>query len=139
MNLLLDPVPIRNLTVGIGTPKLCQIGIEHLTSRQELPYRNKSTREVLERVVELNEYNTPFDKEAEFVFPDIEKMYPNVDKEEGLNSVERRLNNNPSPSVDMSAQYTVEGLRICLECNTVKFKNKFYRPCKGVAMGSCHM
>ena len=54
---MLDPVPVRNITVGIGTPvhaqsKLCQIGIEHLTSRQELPYRNKSTREVLERVVE---------------------------------------------------------------------------------------
>ena len=65
-------------------------------------------------------------------------MYPNVDKEGGLDSVERRLHNNPSPSVNMSPQYTVDGLRICLECNTVKFKDKFYRPCRGVAMGACH-
>ena len=53
---MLDPVPIRNLTVGICTPvhplsKLCQIGIEHLTSKEELPRRNKSTREALEKVV----------------------------------------------------------------------------------------
>ena len=32
----------------------------------------------------------------------------------------------------------MDGLRICLECNTVKFKDKFYRPCQGVAMGACH-
>ena len=65
-------------------------------------------------------------------------MYPNVDTEEGLASVERRLRNNPSPSVNMSPEYTVDGLRICLECNTIKFKDKFYRPCRGVAMGACH-
>ena len=140
---MLDPIPVRNLTVGIGTPvhaqsKLCQIGIEHLTSRQELPRRNKSTREVLERIVEFNENNFPLENTAELVFPDIEKMYPNVDKDQGLGSIERRLYTNPSPSVSMSPHYTVEGLRICLECNTVKFKQKFYRPCRGVAMGSCH-
>ena len=78
---------------------------------------------MLERIVEINENHTPINEEAEFVFPDIEKMYPNVDIEEGLSSIERRLHNNPSPSVNMSPQYTAEGLRICLQCNTVKFKN----------------
>ena len=140
---MLDPIPIRNLTVGIGTPvhamsKLCQIGIEHLTSKKELPHRNKSTREALERIVEINENKTPINYEAELVFPDIKKMYPNVDTVEGLESVERRLESNPSKAVDMSAEYTAKGLKICLECNTVKFNNKFYRPCRGVAMGSCH-
>ena len=76
--------------------------IEQLTSRTELPHRNKSTKEVLERIVEINE-NVTIDEKAELVFPDIQKMYPNVvDVEEGLGSVKRRLRNNPSPSVNMS-------------------------------------
>ena len=46
---MLDPVPIRTLTVGCGTPvhplsKLCQLNIEHLTSKAELPRNSKSTK-----------------------------------------------------------------------------------------------
>ena len=103
---MLDPIPIRNLTVCIATPVSRSsvrlvYSIEQLTSRTELPHRNKSTREVLERIVEINETVT-IDEKAELVFPDIQKMYPNVDVEEGLGSVKRRLRNNPSPSVNMS-------------------------------------
>ena len=87
--------------------------------------------------MEFNVHNLPLEDTAELVFPDIEKMYPNVDIEQGLDSIETRLTSNPSKSVNMSPQFTVEGLRICLECNTVKFKDKFYRPCRGVAMGAC--
>ena len=69
---MLDPIPVRNLTVGIGTPvhpisKLCQVGIEHLTSKKELPHRNKSTHEALERIVEINENETPINEEANCV------------------------------------------------------------------------
>ena len=77
---------------------------------------------MLERIIEINENEIPLAETAELVFPDIEKMYTNVDKEEGLVSIERRLATNPSPSVDMSPQFITEGLRICLECNTVKFR-----------------
>ena len=72
------------------------------------PKKKQSTREVLERLVEFNEHNLPLNDTAELVFPDMEKMYPNVDKQEGLDSVHRRLLTNPSPSVDMSPQYTVD-------------------------------
>ena len=109
-----------------------------LLVRRKLPRRNQSTREVLERLVDFNEHYIPLDDTAELVFPDMEKMYPNVDKQQGLDSVHRRLSSNPSVSVNMSPTYAVEGLRICLECNTVKFKDKYYRPCRGVAMGACH-
>ena len=68
---------------------------------------------------------------------DISKMYPNVGVEEGLSSIERRLQTNPSP-LGMSPATIVEGLRICLRCNCVKFKDNFYLPNRGVAMGSCH-
>ena len=104
----------------------------------ELPIRNKSTREVLERVIDVNENHLPLNEETEFVFPDIEHIYPNIDVEPALESVERRLKTKPSPSVDMSPLYTKEGLRVCLTCNTVKFKDKYYQPIRGVAMGSCH-
>ena len=52
-------------------------------------------------------------------------------------SQERRLQTNPSP-LGMSPATIVEGLRICLRCNCVKFKDNFYLPNRGVAMGSCH-
>ena len=61
---MLDPIPIRALTVGCGTPvhplsKLCQLNIQHLTSKTELPRNCKSTKEVLCVVNYINENNTP--------------------------------------------------------------------------------
>ena len=113
---MLDPVPIRTLTVGCGTPthplsKLCQLSIEHLTSKEELPRNLKSTKEALQVVNEINENNTPLPDTAQIALCDISKMYPNVDVEEGLSSIERRLQTNPSP-LGMSPATIVEGLRI---------------------------
>ena len=68
---------------------------------------------------------------------DVTKLYPNVDIEEGLESVKRRLQNNPSP-LGLSPDTIVSGLRICMRCNCVQFKDKFYLPNRGVAMGQCH-
>ena len=138
---MLNPVPIRTLTVGCGTPthplsKVCQLSIEHLTSKQELPRNLKSTKEALQLVNEINENNTPLPDTAMIAMCDISKMYPNVDVEEGLTSIERRLQTNPSP-LGLSPATIVEGLRICLGCNCVQFKNNFYLPNRGVAMGSC--
>ena len=79
------------------------------------------TKEALRVVNEINENNTPLPDEAEIALCDISNMYPIVDVEEGLNSVERRLQTNPSP-LGMSPATIVEGLRICLRCNCVKFK-----------------
>ena len=139
---MVDPVPIRTLTVGVNTPvqplsKFCQLGIEHLTSKKELPRRSKSTKEVLQRVTIINENYQPINPEALLVFPDIKAMYPNTDINEGLASIHRRLLSNPSP-LGLSAELLVEGLRICLECNCVQFQGKFYLPCRGCAMGPCH-
>ena len=139
---MVNPVPIRCLTVGCGTPvhplsKLCQLAIEHLTSKEELPRNLKSTKEALRVVNEINENNTPLPDEAAIALCDISNMYPNVDVEEGLSSIERRLQTNPSP-LGISPATIVEGLRICMRCNCVKFKGKFYLPNRGVAMGSCH-
>ena len=139
---MINPIPIRTLTVGCGTPvhplsKLCQLSIEHLTSKQELPRNSKSTKEVLSVLNELNENHAPLPDTARLVLPDAMKMYPNVDTEEGLSSVHRRLQNNPSP-LGLSPDTVVSGLKICLRCNCVKFKDKFYLPNRGVAMGTCH-
>ena len=43
---------------------------------------------------------------------------------------------NPSP-LGISPDTIVSGLRICLRCNCVQFKDKFYLPNRGVAMGNC--
>ena len=71
------------------------------------------------------------------VMADVQKLYPNVDVEEGLESIRRRLQTNPSP-LGMSPDTIVSGLRICMRCNCVQFKDKFYLPNRGVAMGACH-
>ena len=138
---MVDPVPIRTLTVGVNTPvqplsKFCQLSIEHLTSKKEPPRRSKSTKEVLQRVTIINENYQPINPEAILVFPDIKAMYPNTDINEGLASIHRRLLSNPSP-LGLSAELLVEGLRICLECNCVQFQGKFYLPCRGCPMDRC--
>ena len=99
---MLQPVPIRTLTVGCGTPvqplsKLCQLAIEHLTSKDELLRNCKSMKDVLKAIVNINENQTPLADDTIMVFPDVNKMYPNVPPEEGLASIERRLQTNPSP------------------------------------------
>ena len=63
-------------------------------------------------------------------------MYPSVDTEEAVESVKRRLQTNPSP-LGISPDTIVKGLRICLECNSVQFKDKFYLPNRGLPMGTC--
>ena len=139
---MLDPVPIRTLTVGCGTPvhplsKLCQLAIEHLTSKDELPRNCKSTKEILKVVNTVNETHAPLPDEAMLALADVVKLYPNTDVEEGLESVKTRLQSNPSP-LGMSPDTIVNGLRICMKCNCVQFKGKFYLPNRGVAMGACH-
>ena len=71
------------------------------------------------------------------VFPDVNKMYPNVPPEEGLASIERRLQTNPSP-LGLSPETIVSGLKICLRWNYVQFQDMYYLPNRGVAMGACH-
>ena len=138
---MLVPVPIRTLTVGCGTPvhplsKLCQKAIEHLTSKEELPRNRKSTKEALRGVININENHAPLPDTAEIAFCDIERMYPSVDTEEAVQSVKRRLQTNPSP-LGISPDAIVKGLKICLRCNCVQFKNKFYLPNRGLPMGTC--
>ena len=139
---MLDPVPIRCITVGCGTPvqplsKVCQLCIEHLTSKEELPRNCKSTKEILKVVNNINENHSPLPEDTVIVSCDISKMYPNVDVEEALSSIERRLQTNPSP-LGLSPETIVAGLRICMRCNCVQFKDKFYTPNRGVAQGACH-
>ena len=49
----------------------------------------------------------------------------------------RPLQTNPSP-LGLSPDTLVQGLRICLRCNCIQFKEKFYLPNRGVAMGACN-
>ena len=86
---------------------------------------------------ELNGKRTPLPDTARLVLTDATEMYPNVDIEEGLSSVHRRLQNNPSP-LGLSPDTVLSVLQICLRCNCVKFKDKFYLPNRVVAMGACH-
>ena len=119
------PVPIRNISVGVGTrvhslSKLCQVAIEHLTTREHLPRRDKSTNQVIERLILINETQAPLSASHVLAFPDIRSMYPNVDVEDALESVRRR-HNQSNGTLEMSINFILECLRISLECNCVEF------------------
>ena len=139
---MVDPVPIRTITVGSGTPvhnlsKLCSNAIQHLVNEKNLPRNNQSTRDCVRRLIFLNENFTPISPQAAFAFSDINGMYPNVDCEEAIAEVKAKLDEDPSP-LGMSSTFLADGLRICLECNCIQFKEKFYFPGKGCGQGTCH-
>ena len=92
---------------------------------------------MLNIITNLNKIHSPLPDTARLVLPDVSNMYPCVDTEEGLASVHRRLQTNPSP-LGLSPDMVVRGFRICLTCNCVQFRDKFYLPQRGVAMGACH-
>ena len=86
---MVNPLPIRNLTCACGTAvvnlsKLMQCSVSHLTTKANLPYRNKSTNEVLKQILVTNREHAPFKPESILTFPDICKMYPNVDTDEAI-------------------------------------------------------
>ena len=68
------PCPIRHLTTACGTPianlsKLTQCNIAHLTSKENLPLRNKSTNEVLKQIIKIEESGVALSDEALMAFP----------------------------------------------------------------------
>ena len=139
---MINPVPARIITVGCGTPvhnlsKVCAEGIKHLVNPTSLPRNNKSTAEVLKRVIFNNDNYTPLPPDAALALADIKSMYPSVDCDEALLIVKEKLEKDPSP-LGMSADFLTEGLKLCISCNCVQFKGKFYIPCKGCAQGPCH-
>ena len=139
---MLDPVPIRTITVGSVTPvhrlsELCSKAIQHLVTPEHLPNMSQSTKAVVKRLFFINENHTPLSPQSVFAFSDIHNMYPSVDNSEALEIIKDMLENDPSP-LGASAEYITEGLKLCGECNCVQFKEKFYVPCKGCAQGPCH-
>ena len=117
--------------------KLMQCAIAHLTSKEHLPLRNKSTNEVLRKIIEINENSEPFTEEALLVFPDIKNMYPNVDVDEAIEIIGEKYERDPS-DIGLSKEAVVEGLKICQQCNCIKFKERFYRNVLGISMGPAH-
>ena len=71
------------------------------------------------------------DKGPRFVIEDADKEDERIQSELSNNTYYSEVNG-------ISPATIVEGLRICMRCNCVKFKNKFYLPNRGVAMGACH-
>ena len=114
-----------------------QCCISHLTSKNILPLRNCSTNEVLKKIIEINENNEPFSEDARIVFPDICAMYPNVEVNEAIEIIGELIEQFPCRH-GLTKNSVVKALKICQALNCVKFKNKFYLPCRGCAMGPAH-
>ena len=129
---MIQPVYIRMITFGTGTPihslsKLCSKAIEHLVKPEHLPRHSRSTKDVVKRIFLINDQHSPLPAESEIVFSDIKSMYPNTDIVEGVAEIKAKLEADPSP-LGMSAEYLAEGLKICLDCNCVQFRGRYYFP-----------
>ena len=116
-----DPVPIRTITIGSGTPvhrlsELCSKAIEHLVTPEHLPNMSQSTEAVVKRLFFINENQTPLSPQAVFAFSDIQNMYPSVDNIEAMRDIREKLEADPSP-LGASADYIAEGLKLCSDCN----------------------
>ena len=139
---MLDPLPSRVITVGSGTiphplSKLCSEAIKHLVNPTNLPRNNISTKHEVFCLIFINEEMTPLPAESVLALADIRAMYPSVNIEEAVQEVKRRLEEDPS-TLGLSASTIAEGLRLCIKCNCVQFRGRFYIPCKGCAQGNCH-
>ena len=90
--------------MGIA-PKLSHVSITHLTTKENLPLRCKSTNEILKNIIIINETYAPFNEETIMAFPDIKNMYPSVDMDEANEIIGDAYENNPSNIVEMSKDY----------------------------------
>ena len=72
----------------------------------------------------MNENYAPINEDAILVFPDIDEMYPNIDKDEALNTVKEKHDNNPN-EFGLPTDSVAEGLAICNDCNCVQFNGKY--------------
>ena len=136
----IKPCPIRKVDTACGTPiaklsKLCQIAMGHLTTKENLPLRCKSTNEILKKIIDINETHAPLSDDTIMAFPDITDMYPNVDTDEANETTGEMFENEPSEKVELPKESLIEALQICQNCNCITFNDRYYLPCRGCSMG----
>ena len=85
----------------------------------------------------VNREHAPLKDESLLVFPDILKMYSNVDTNEAIDIIGQNYEQKPS-EFGIPKDSIVEALHICENCNCVRFNDRYYLPCRGCAMGPAH-
>ena len=65
---------------------------------------------------------------------DVSSLYPNIDHNEGISACEEVLSQRDYPLVPTSVLSNL--IRLILQCNTLKFGERFFHQIKGTAMGT---
>ena len=65
---------------------------------------------------------------------DVSSLYPNIDHNEGISACEEVLSQREYPLVPASVLSNL--LRLILQCNTLKFGERFFHQIKGKAVGT---
>ena len=130
-----ENTPARLLTTG------CNTAIENLSRFLEvhsaplsaqLPSRIKDTGHLLEIIDELNAKGIP--DNAILVSFDVVNMFPNIDNERGLRTLQRALSKRTVQKP--STQCLIEALRLCLYCNNSVFNGTHLLQTNGTATGA---
>ena len=130
-----DNTPVRLLTTG------CNTAIENLSRFLEvhsapltahLPARIKDTGHLLELIEQINSNGLP--DGLILVSFDVVNMFPNIDNERGLQTLEMAYNKRTT--LKPSTECLMEALRICLYCNNSSFNNTHLLQTNGTATGA---
>ena len=77
------------------------------------------------------------DSKAVLVFADIVNMCPSVKMDEEIREIKKKYALDPSDT-GLTANSVANALKIAQDCNCIKFKDNFYLPKDGGAMGPAY-
>ena len=126
--------PLRTIVNGIGTPtkKMAEVAEYQLNEYvEQSPSYIKDTTDFLTK---LNEINVKLPKGAILFCFDVEKLYPSIPREEGLQACEEALNQRSNQA--FSSEAVMDMIRAVLDNNVFHFNSREYIQKDGVAIGS---
>ena len=139
------PYPIRLLLSGCGTPveplsKIVQRSLSHFTDRPT--YQVIDTKEFLTKIETINKELAPLPDSATLVVCDVVALYPNVNNDMGVPTVDSLLTEFPS-NMDLPKSCVLEALDITLNNNFTQYTDAsqtvvYAKPSRGTAMGPSH-
>ena len=126
--------PLRTIVNGIGTPteKMAEVAEFQLNEYvEQSPSYIKDTTDFLRK---LDKINVKLPTGAILFCFDVEKLYPSIPREEGLQACEEALSHRSNQA--FSSEAVMEMIRAVLDNNAFQFNRREYIQKDGVAIGS---
>ena len=127
--------PARVITSGCGTVlEFLSIFVKNDLYKEvdKIESRIKDTPNMLNITDNINCINIAI-KDLVFVRFDVVNMFPSIDNVLGLEAVSAQILHNKESDFP-TAEYILDALKVCLECNNSVVNNPFYLQVDGTAM-----